>query len=40
MTDKTLEAFSGTREAGSIASGALDEVVKIIKPGVKTEEID
>ena len=35
-----LEAFAGTRKAGSIASGALDEVAKIIKPGVTTEQID
>ena len=35
-----FEAFDGTRKAGSIASGALDEVAKIIKPGIKTDEID
>ena len=35
-----LEAFAGTRKAGSIASGALDEVAKIINPGVTTEQID
>ena len=35
-----LEAFAGTRKAGAIASGALDEVAKIVKPGVTTEEID
>ena len=40
MTDKMLEAFTGTRKAGSIASGALDEVAKIINPGVTTEQID
>ena len=40
MTDKMLEAFAGTRKAGAIASGALDEVTKIVKPGVTTEEID
>ena len=40
MTDKMLEAFDGTRKAGSIASGALDEITKIIKPGVRTDEID
>ena len=38
MTDKMLEAFAGTRKAGAIASGALDEVTKIVKPGVTTEE--
>ena len=40
MTDKMLEAFEGTRKAGAIASGALDEVAKIIKPGIKTDDID
>ena len=40
MNDKILEAFDGTRKAGAIASAALDEVAKIIKPGVKTDEID
>ena len=35
-----IEAFDGTRKAGAIASGALDEVTKIIKPGIKTDEID
>ena len=34
------EAFEKTRLAGIIASGALDEVSKIIKPGICTEEID
>ena len=34
------EAFEKTRLAGIIASGALDEVSKIIKPGIRTEEID
>ena len=40
MTEKILEAFNGTRVAGSIASGALDEITKIIKPGVTTNKID
>ena len=40
MTDKILESFIGTRKAGSIASGALDEITKIIKPGVTTKKID
>ena len=40
MKDKILEAFEGTRKAGSIAAAALDEVSKIIKPGIKTEQID
>ncbi len=35
-----LEAFAGTKKAGSIASAALDEVAKIVKPGVTTEKID
>ena len=34
------ESFEKTRIAGSIAAGALDEVSKIIKPGITTEEID
>jgi methionyl aminopeptidase len=34
------EAFEKTRLAGSIAAGALDEVSKIIKPGISTNEID
>ena len=40
MTDKMLEAFDGTRTAGAIASSALDEVTKIIRPGIKTDKID
>ena len=34
------EAFEKTRVAGSIASGALDEVSNFIKPGISTEQID
>tara|TARA_A100001011_G_scaffold362948_1_gene412461 strand:+ start:910 stop:1665 length:756 start_codon:yes stop_codon:yes gene_type:complete len=34
------ESFEKTRVAGSIAAAALDEVKKIIKPGITTEEID
>ena len=34
------ESFEKTRIAGSIAAGALDEVSKIIKPGISTNEID
>ena len=34
------EAFEKTKVAGSIAAGALDEVNKIIKPGISTEQID
>ena len=40
MTKDTKEAFEKTRAAGIIASGALDEVHKIIKPGISTSEID
>ena len=40
MNKDFQEAFEKTRVAGSIASGALDEVYKIIKPGVSTNEID
>jgi len=40
MTDKNVEAFEGTRKAGSIAAAALDDVAKIIKPGITTEKID
>ena len=34
------EAFEKTRIAGSIAARALDEVAKIVKPGISTDEID
>ena len=34
------EAFEKSRIAGSIAAGALDEVAKIVKPGITTNEID
>ena len=40
MNENILEAFDATRVAGSIAAGALDEVSKIIKPGVTTDQID
>tara|TARA_Y100001970_G_C14212529_1_gene847740 strand:+ start:1118 stop:1867 length:750 start_codon:yes stop_codon:yes gene_type:complete len=40
MNKNTEEAFEKTRIAGSVAAGALDEVRKIIKPGVTTDEID
>ena len=40
MNKKFIEAFEKTRVAGSIAAGALDEVAKIVKPGLRTEEID
>ena len=34
------EAFEKSRIAGSIAAGALDEVAKIVKPGITTNKID
>ena len=40
MDNNFREAFKKTKIAGSIASGALDEVNKIIKPGISTGEID
>ena len=40
MTKDLKESFEKSRIAGSIAAGALDEVAKIIKPGVSTDEID
>ena len=40
MIEDTQQAFEGTRAAGKIAADALDEVAKIIKPGITTNEID
>ena len=40
MNDDIQEAFERTRTAGIIAAGALDEVTKIIKPGITTKQID
>jgi len=40
MIEDHKEAFEKTRTAGTIAAGALDEVSKIIKPGILTDEID
>ena len=40
MSEKFKEAFEKTKIAGSIASGALDEVSKIIRPGISTNKID
>jgi len=40
MTNNIKESFEKSRIAGSIAAGALDEVAKIIKPGISTEDID
>ena len=40
MNKNFKEAFEKTRIAGSIAAGALDEVSKIVRPGISTNEID
>ena len=40
MNEDFKEAFEKTKIAGTIASGALDEVSKIVKPGISTERID
>ena len=40
MINNYKEAFEKTKVAGLIAAGALDEVFKIIKPGIKTNQID
>ncbi len=40
MNKNFKEAFEKTKIAGSIAAGALNEVSKIIKPGISTDEID
>ena len=40
MDIKFKEALDKTRMAGSVAAGALDEVTKIIKPGITTDQID
>jgi methionyl aminopeptidase len=40
MNTNFKEAFEKTRIAGSIAASALDEVTKIIKPGISTAQID
>ena len=40
MSENFKEAFEKTKIAGSIAAGALDQVSKIIKPGISTDEID
>ena len=40
MNDEIKESFEKTKIAGSIAAGALDEVSKIIKPGISTNKID
>ena len=40
MNDEIKESFEKTKIAGSIAAGALDEVSKVIKPGISTNKID
>ena len=40
MTSKFKESFEKTKIAGAIAEGALDEIGKIIKPGITTSKID
>ena len=40
MSINYKEAFEKTKISGSIAAGALDEVNKIIKPGISTDQID
>ena len=40
MAENFKEAFEKTKIAGSIAAGALDEVAKIVKPGITTEHIN
>ncbi len=40
MNKEFIESFQKTKVAGSIAAGALNEVEKIIKPGISTKDID
>ncbi len=40
MKENYKESFEKTKKAGEIAAGALDEVAKIIKPGIQTDAID
>ena len=40
MNQDFKEAFEKTRTAGSIAAEALNEVSKIVRPGISTEKID
>ena len=40
MNDNIKETFEKTKIAGRIAAGALDEVSKIAKPGLRTDKID
>ena len=40
MINNYIESFEKSRIAGSVAAGALNEVAKIIKPGITTNYID
>ena len=40
MNSSFKEAFEKTKIAGEIAAGALDQIDKIIKPGISTNELD
>ena len=40
MTKDIKESFEKSRIAGSIAAGALNEVAKLVKPGISTDQID
>ena len=40
MSDNYKESFEKTRIAGTIAAEALNEVNKLIKPGIRTNQID
>ena len=40
MIKDIKEAFEKTKIAGQIAAGALDEINKIIRPGISTDKID
>ena len=40
MHNYYIESFEKTRIAGKIAAGALDEVAKITRPGIRTDQID
>ena len=40
MSESYKESFEKTKKAGEIAAGALDEVAKVIKPGIQTDKID
>ena len=40
MSDNFRENFEKSKMAGEIAAKTLDEVKKIVRPGVRTDEID